>query len=72
MQSRQVIETPEGHIIFLSIQSGLAYMESSYPIDQDWETYPHVYMTSNYEWDPTIFDNSHNDSIYDSVNFQNS
>ena len=72
VQSRQVIETPEGHIIPLSIQGGLAYMESSYPTDQDLETYPHVYMTSDCEWDPTVFDNSHDDSIYDSINFQNS
>ena len=28
-------------------------------------------MTSDCEWDPTIFDNSHDDSIYDSINFQN-
>ena len=47
MQSRLVIETPEGHIIPLSIQGGLAYLESNYPTDQDLETYPHVYMTSD-------------------------
>ena len=71
MQSRQVIEIPKGCIIPLSIQGGPVYMESSYPTDQNLETYPHVYMTSNCEWDPTVFDNSHDDSIYDSINFQN-
>ena len=47
-------------------------MQSIYPTDQDLETYPHVYMASDCEQDPTIFNNSHDDSIYNSINFENS
>ena len=49
LNSRQAIETPEGHIIPLKIQAGLAYLESSYPTDEDFDTYPQVVMTSDCE-----------------------
>ena len=29
-------------------------------------------MISDCEWEPIVFDNSHDDYIYDSINFQNS
>ena len=42
------IETPEGYVIPLSIESGLVYMHSiRIPTDQDLQNYPHVFFVKN-------------------------
>ena len=43
----QRIETSEGYVIPLSIESGLVYMHTiRIPTDQDLQNYPHVFFTS--------------------------
>ena len=57
--SQQAIITPEGYEIPLSIQGGLPYFDSCKPTEKDLEIYPAIFMTADMEWDPTIFDNTH-------------
>ena len=48
----QRIETSEGYVILLSIESGLVYMHTiRIPTDQDLQNYPHVFFTSPDIWD---------------------
>ena len=52
----QLIETSEGYVIPLSIESGLVYMHTiSIPTDQDLQNYPHVFHTSPDIWDASVW-----------------
>ena len=55
--SQQAIITPDWYEIPLSIQGGLAYMDMEYPTDKDLESFPAVFMTTDTEWNPFIYDN---------------
>ena len=59
LNSKQAIVTPDGYEIPLSIQGGLAYMDTDYPTDKDLSTLPAVLMTADTGWDPSIYDNYH-------------
>ena len=53
----QLITTLDGYSVPLLIKDGLAYATSlGKPIDQDMDTYPHVFFTSPDEWDPSVLD----------------
>ena len=53
----QPITTLDGYSVPLLIKYGLAYATSpGRPIDQDMDTYPHVFFTSPDEWDPSVLD----------------
>ena len=53
----QLITTLDGYSVPLLIKDGLAYATSlGRPIDQDMDTYPHVFFTSPDEWDPSVLD----------------
>ena len=53
----QLITTLDGYSVPLLIRDGLAYATSlGKPIDQDMDTYPHVFFTSPDEWDPSVLD----------------
>ncbi len=58
---KQCIETLDGYIIPLSIRSGLPYMSIRPYTDKEWETLPHVILTADGDWDPSILDGDHND-----------
>jgi hypothetical protein len=49
---KQRLETLDGYIIPLSIRSGIPYMYLSPPNPTELDTYPHVFFTSNSEWNP--------------------
>ena len=53
----QRITTLEGYVIPLQFRNGLAYFETKKPTDNDLEEYPHVILTSDTDWDPSILDN---------------
>ncbi len=53
---KQHIVTLDGYIIPLNICNGLAYMDMSVPTDKELSTLPHVFLTSDANWDPTILD----------------
>ena len=54
----QRITTVYGFVFPLSIIQGLPYFEMRPYTDQEYIDYPHVIMTSDKIWDPTIFDNT--------------
>ena len=57
----QCITTPDDHAFPLNIKSGLPYMNIRPYTDDEWNTLPHVILTSYDEWNPTILDYSIND-----------
>jgi hypothetical protein len=57
--SKQRIRTSSGHVIPLSIQNGLAHIDMCPPTDLDYNTYPHVFLTSDSVWDPSSFDDKY-------------
>jgi hypothetical protein len=53
----QRIVTPDGYILPLSIANGLPYLKTCRYTQEEYDTLPHVIMTSDKEWDPRVFDN---------------
>ena len=65
----QRIETTEGYVIPLSIESGLVYMHSiRIPTDQDLQNYPHVFFTSPDIWDASVLDHEITLSLLEDIN----
>ena len=65
----QRIETSEGYVIPLSIESGLVYMHSTrIPTDQDLQNYPHVFFTSPDIWDASVLDHEIAPSLLEDIN----
>jgi hypothetical protein len=54
---KQCISTLDGYAIPLQIRGGLAYMDMHPPSDDEINELPHVILTSDIDWDPTIVDN---------------
>jgi hypothetical protein len=52
----QRIQTLDGYIILLSVQDGLTHLNIRPYTDQEFETLPHVILTSELEWDPSVLD----------------
>ena len=53
---KQRIETLDGYIFPLNIRSGLPYMSIRPFTNKEWDDLPHVIMTEDVDWDPTIID----------------
>ena len=65
----QRIETAEGYVIPLSIESGLVYMHSiRIPTDQDLQNYPHVFFTSPDICDASVLDHGITPSLLEDIN----
>jgi hypothetical protein len=54
---KQRISTPDGYFIPLDILNGLPYFKLQHLTDEEMEMLPHVVLTSDNDWDPTILDN---------------
>jgi hypothetical protein len=52
----------EGHIIPLTFHSGLPYLDMRPPTDAEFESLPHVVLTADSDWDPSILDD-HDDFV---------
>ena len=52
----QCITTPEGCIVNLNIREGLSYAQVREYTDAEYIGLPHIVLSSDTEWDPTIFD----------------
>jgi Reverse transcriptase (RNA-dependent DNA polymerase) len=52
----QRIQTLDGYTIPLCIKAGLARMNIRPYTDEEWDSYPHVFLTSESEWNPSIMD----------------
>ena len=62
----QRITTVDGYIIPMRIHSGLPYIDMRPYTDDEWESLPHVVLTSDMDWNPSIMDNDIiDDSQYD-------
>ena len=65
----QNIQTSEGYVIPLSIESGLVYMHSMrIPTDHDLQNYPHVLFTSPDIWDTSVLDHGIPPSLPEAIN----
>ena len=65
----QQIETSEGYVIPLSIESGLVYMHTiRIPTDQDLQNYPHVFFASPVVWDASVLDHEITPSLLEDIN----
>ena len=65
----QRIETSEGYVFPLSIESGLVYMHSiRIPTDQDLQNYPHVFFTSPDISDASVLDHEITPSLLEDIN----
>jgi hypothetical protein len=52
----QRIQTLDGYMIPLSIQDGLTHLNIRPYTDQEFDTLPHIILTSELEWDPSVLD----------------
>jgi hypothetical protein len=52
----QRIQTLDGYIIPLTIKDGLACLSIHPYTDHEWDNLPHVILTSELEWDPSVLD----------------
>lgn len=57
VNGKQMIETPDGYRLPISIVNGLPYINMKPPTDWELEHLPHVIMTEDAPWDPLILDN---------------
>jgi hypothetical protein len=57
----QCIRTHDGYVIPLDIINGLPYMKMVPYTTHEWETLPHVILTSGAEWDTTVLDHTLSD-----------
>jgi hypothetical protein len=58
----QRIQTLDGYIIPLSIKDGLASLSIRPYTDHEWDNLPHVILTSELEWDPSVLDHNFKDN----------
>jgi len=52
----QLITTNDGFEFPLHVRHGLAYLDMRPYTDDEWESLPHVVMTSDVDWDPGLLD----------------
>ena len=65
----QRINTSEGYVITLSIESGLVYVHSMrIPTDHDLQNYPHVFFTSPDIWNTSVLDHGIPPSVLEDIN----
>jgi len=57
----QRIVTIDGYVMPLDIRQGLPYLKLRPYTDEEWESLPHVIMTSDADWDPSVLDYIYDD-----------
>jgi hypothetical protein len=55
---KQCITTLEGYVLPIDIIEGLSYLRTRAYTDKEYDELPHVLLSSDSDWDPTIFDNN--------------
>jgi hypothetical protein len=53
---KQCLRTIDGYMSPINFYSGLPYLRMVPYTDEEWETLPHVIMSIDQDWDPTILD----------------
>ena len=56
---KQALYTPEGYVVPMHICNGLFYIDMKPPSDTDMLQYPHTFITTDHEWDPSILDDEY-------------
>jgi len=66
---KQQIRTLDGYIIPLDIKSGLPYVRMRPYTDDEWDTLPHVILTGDDNWNPSVLDHEliDDETWYDAV-----
>jgi hypothetical protein len=54
---KQRITMTDGHYVPLTILHGLPYLQLRPPTDHELDNLPHIILTTNKDWDPSILDN---------------
>ena len=57
----QCILTLDGYVIPINIVGGFPYISMQPYTDDEWDHLPHVILTSDLDWDPTILDHTLDD-----------
>jgi len=65
----QAMVTPDGYVIPIKIRNGLPYILMRPYTDDEWNTLPHITLTSNLDWDPSAYDH---DPMIDDENWVDS
>ena len=66
--TQRIITQDELYTIPLSLKSGLVRMSIRPFTDEEWDSLPHVFLTDEHTWDPTVLDYEHDleaDTWYD-------
>jgi hypothetical protein len=65
----QRIQTPDGYVFPLSILDGLPYLGMRPYTDAEFDSLPHVILTSDVDWNPRVldFDIDNDDAWYDAI-----
>ena len=69
----QRITTPDGYVFPVDIIQGLPYIKMRRPTEHELQSLPHVIITSDVDWDPSVLDNVINDdddSFYDADDYK--
>jgi hypothetical protein len=66
---KQRIKTLDGYVIPLDVKSDLPYVKMRPYTDEGWDSLPHVILTRDGDWNPSVLDRSLNDNEqwYDAV-----
>ena len=67
---KQYNKTLDGYLIPIGIIQGLPYIKHKPYTDKEWETLPHVVMTSDDNWDSEVLDNTITNDINWAINVQ--
>ena len=55
---KQHIKTLDGYVIPLDIKSGLPYVKMRPYTDAEWDVLPHVILTGDIDWNPSVLDHN--------------
>ena len=56
---KQCIITPDGIVLPLSMRAGLPYLDMKVPTNQELEELPHIHLTADVPWDPSVLDSEY-------------
>jgi hypothetical protein len=60
----QCIVTRKGYVLPLHVREGLSYFDMVLSTDAQLEDLPHVFLTSDAPWDPSVIDNEFHDTEF--------
>ena len=58
---KQQLKMIDGFVIPLNIRCGLAYMDMHPYMDKEWDELPHIHITREEDWDPSVLNHEQSD-----------